>query len=1022
MMKQISFILLLVTIFGCNNTATLDADVCNLITANSEWSEADFLTPPDESKVQTYYFWINGHLSKEEISKDMEDMKDVGIGGFLLFNAAEGMQGMPSGNAPYYSDEYWDIYIHTKKEAKRLGLEMRIMNAPGWATSGGPWNTPENNMQEVVWTEEKVSGPSRFSDKLSIPEPVLGLERDMSRDTIFNKRYYMSREYLRGYYKDIALLAFPTPKGEQAGKPYRIEEWWVKAGYGRLKKEYKKDNRIVPDDEVVALDRIIDISDKLDNNGNLNWEVPKGNWTILRVGYQPTGRSNHPAPIGGKGLEVDKMSAKAVDIHFQESVMKPVNAGGEDLKDVISMVTLDSYEAGHQNWTKGFEDEFKESCAYNIKYFLPAITGRIVGSINETENFLWDFRKVLSDMMDENYYKRFQTLAHQNGLLLGAEHYGNYGNFDDFKAGTYVDVSAAEFHTSTYGHAKLGKLASSTAHTYGRKLAAAEAFTGQIVDIFELNPRDIKAQGDFFYTKGINQYWLHGYVHDPYKKTPGIGLGAFGVHFRRQNTWWKYSHGWIEYMNRTQYMLQQGYPHNDILLYVGEDATVDPKSIGKIYPQIPFDYDYDFCNRDILEKAKVLDGKIVLPQGQEYSMLVVMDNENCRADVLETLSELVKSGAIMVGAKPAGIPSLVDYENAQRTFNEQTQLLWGKADGKTITQNKYGKGVVYWGKPVGEVFKTLDLMPDFEFTLMSDGNYGETLFPGNGIEFIHRQTTETDVYFVSNQHNKPKTIEAVFRITNKTPELWNPETGEIIEAPEYRKLSDGRMAVSLDFDETGSVFVVFRHTLQTESVSRKEVRKRENVIAFNTPWQVSFKGNKAPENIEMPMLVDISKYDNADVKYFSGTIIYENQIDISNDELKDALDISLKLGQVEVAAEVFVNNRSVGVLWKYPYQIDIKEYLKVGENTIKVDVANLWVNRVIGDQYLPHDSEWIPNTGMGSGVSFGLGLAKIPDWVLRGEDSPTGRGAFVTYQWQHLENKKPLPSGLLGPVHIYIEK
>jgi len=1001
---------------------SVDEEVCNLITADCEWIEADFINPRNDAKVQTWYHWINGHLSKEEITKDLEDMKDVGIGGFILFNAAEGMQGTPPGNAPYYSDEFWDIFIHTKKEAKRIGLEMGIMNAPGWATSGGPWNTPEHGMQEVVWTEEKVSGPSRFSGKLSIPEPVLGLERDMKRDTVFNKRYYMPREALKGYYNDIVLLAFPTPEGELSGNPYRIEKWWNKAGYARLKDYFSKDSRTAPAGEVVNLDKIIDISNKLDNEGILNWDVPEGNWTILRVGYQPTGRSNHPAPVGGKGLEVDKLSAKAVDIHFQEAVMKLVNAGGEDLRDVISTVILDSYEAGHQNWTKGFEDEFKQSCSYDIKYFLPAITGRIVGSISETENFLWDFRKVLSDMMDENYYKRFQTLAHQNGLSFGAEHYGNYGNFDDFNAGAYVDVSSSEFWAKTNRRAGEAKLASSTAHTYGRKLVAAEAFTGRIADIFETNPRDIKAQGDWFFTKGINHFWLHGYTHDPYQKRPGIGLGGYGVHFRRQNTWWKYSHGWFEYMNRAQYMLQQGYPHMDILVYVGEDATVAPKPVEQIYPQIPFGYDYDFCNRDILEKAKVRGGKIVLPQGQEYSILVVMDNEYCRPAVLETLSVLVKSGAILVGAKPAGIPTLADHEHAKNTFNEQTRLLWGKADGKTITKNKYGKGLVYWGKPVGEVFKTLDIMPDFEFTLKSDGNYGETLFPGNGIEFIHRQTAATDVYFVSNQHNKSKTIEAIFRIANKTPELWNPETGEIIVAPEYRKLSDGRMAVTLDFDETGSVFVVFRQTFHKEPVTRKAGKKKENQLTFNTPWQVSFEGNEAPGNIEMAALYDISQHDNADVKYFSGTIIYKNRIDISKVELEDALGITLKLGQVEVAAEVFVNNRSAGVLWKYPYQIDIIDYLKAGENTVRVEVANLWVNRVIGDWELPDDSEWVPNTGIGSGASSGFGLARIPGWVLRGEDSPTGRGAFVGYKWEHLENKKPLPSGLIGPVSINIKK
>ena len=242
----------------------------------------------------------------------------MGIGGFMICNAAE---GTPPGSATYYSDEWWKMFIHTKKEAKRLGLEMGIMNGPGWSASGGPWNTPENSMQEVVWTEKQLTGPSYFNGKLSIPEPVLGLERDMKRDSVLNRRYYMPRNFLRGYYKDLAILAFRTPEGEMAGKPYHINRWWEKAGYSKIAK-YIRDKKEAPNEEVVHIDKIIDLTGKINEEGNLRWNVPEGNWTILRVGYQPTGRSNHPAPKGGKGLEVDKMSAEAVDIHWEESIGK----------------------------------------------------------------------------------------------------------------------------------------------------------------------------------------------------------------------------------------------------------------------------------------------------------------------------------------------------------------------------------------------------------------------------------------------------------------------------------------------------------------------------------------------------------------------------------------------------------------------------------------------------------------------------------------------------------------------------
>jgi len=1015
-MKHLLYLSIFLMAMACQQKQVVDTKVNNLITVDSEWSETDFQTPPDESKVKVWYHWINGHLSKEEITKDMEAMKEVGIGGFTNFNVGE---GTPPGNAPYGSEAWLDIFIHAKKEAKRLGLEMGIMNGPGWSTSGGPWNTPENAMQEVVWTEQQVIGPSSFSDELSIPKPGLGLERDMQRDTFINKRYYMPRNHTKGYYNDIALLAFPTPQKELNGeKPYQITRWWYKAGYKKLKNSYIRDKRKAPESELVMMDDIIDITDKLDKDGNLQWEVPEGNWTILRVGYQPTGRSNHPAPKGGKGLEVDKMSSEALDIHWQESVMKLVDAGGDDLKGVITNVLIDSYEAGHQNWTSGFENEFKNRMGYDIRKFLPAIAGRVIGSTDQTENFLWDFRKVISDLMVENYYKHFQTLAHQNGLTFEAEHYGNFGNTDDFESGTYVDISANEFWANQGNHhAGITKLSSSTAHIYGRKLVGSEAFTGNPARIFETNPRDIKAQGDWMFAKGINQFWLHGYTHSPYKQTPGIGLGTYGSHFHRRNTWWTHAQAWVTYLNRCQYMLQQGSSHNDILLFVGEDASVDPLLLEKIRPEIPDGYDYDFCNRDILEKAKVENGKIVLPNGLKYSLLVVQANDQIRSGALETIASLVKDGAVLAASKPEKIPTLKDFEAGSETLVSLMNELWGEADGKNIMQNKLGKGVVYWGKPMKEVFEAHSIAPDFEFETLGEESYGETLFFGNGMEFIHRQTDSTDVYYVSNQHDQAKKIKAKFRISGKLPELWNPETGEILTAPEYKKLADGRMEVTLRMEEAGSVFVVFRKSLTRDSsgafISPETIAK----LNFTEPWNVSFTGNGTPEGIVMNELTDISKHELAEIKYFAGLISYENMINI--DEEHPGVKMILDLGEVHVTAEVFVNGKSAGVLWKRPYRLDITEALVKGENKIKVNVANLWVNRIVGDQELPDDCEWTTSTGS---TANGMGLVKVPEWVLEGKDSPTGRQAFVGWKWEHMKGKELLPSGLIGPVSVSVEK
>ena len=1010
-MKQLILLLIMFALYSCDEKDQVKSK--NLISEQNEWSEEGFKTPPHSAKTQVWYHWLNGHLTKEGITKDLEDMKSMGIGGFRVFNAAE---GTPPGSATYGSDEWWDIFIHTKNEAKRLGLEMCVMNGPGWATSGGPWNTPENAMQEVVWTEKQITGPTEFNGKLSIPKPVLGLERDMKRDTVINIRYYMPREHVRGYYNDIALLAFPTPKGEIAGKPYRISRWWEKAGYSKMAR-YIRDIKDAPEEEIVRFDEIIDLTDKLDKDGNLQWNVPEGNWTILRVGYQPTGRSNHPAPKGGKGLEVDKMSASAVDIHWMESVMKMLMAGEEGGKSSLTSVTIDSYEAGHQNWTKGFEKEFKKMSGYDIRYYLPAIAGRVVGSTDKTEKFLWDFRKTVSDLTIDNYYGRFQTLAHENNISFAAEGYGNFGNTDDFSTNKFVDVPATEFWAFNGNmHGGITKLSSSAAHIYGRKIVGAEAFTGAPGKIFETNPRDIKAQGDWFYSKGINQFWLHGYTNSPFEQKPGLVLGSYGSHFNRHNIWWRYAKGWFDYMARCQYMLQEGNPTSDILYFVGEDAPVDPELREDLHPAIPFGYDYDFCNRDILESAKVKNGRVVLPSGVEYAVLAVMKSEHMRPEALKVMVKLIKDGAVVVAYKPTRVPGLNNADVAQSELQNLAEKIWGQCDGKTVIKNNYGKGVIYETESVLNALADYKILPDFDFSLENAGEYEKTLFSGNGMEFIHRKTAQTDVYFVSNQHYQPKTIKAQFRVTGKLPELWDAVTGEIITAPEYKKLADGRMEVTLRLEEAGSVFVVFRNALNEENSTNYKLAKEITIHTFETPWKVSFDGNGAPEPFIMEELADIAKHDNADVKYFSGTISYENQINI--DELKEGAKMTLNLGEVNVAAEVFVNGKSIGFLWKYPFTINITDALKTGRNDIKVNVANLWINRVIGDQELPEDSEWTTNTGS---TASGMGLAKIPDWVLEGKKSPTGRKAFVGWKWEHIKGKELLPSGLIGPVRITME-
>ncbi len=980
--------------------------------ADEDQLREEFIRPPDSAKPQTWWHWMNGHVTREGITRDLEAMKQAGLGGFTLFNVSE---GTPEGPVVYLSDEWWELMRHTIAEAERLGLEMSIENCPGWATTGGPWVTPDQAMQEVVWTETQVTGPTVFEQTLPIPEPALGLERDMRRDPIVNRRYYVDREDVRGYYRDIALMAFPTLASDRGEEPYRLDNWRAKAGYAKLTTGHEPDPREAPDGDVIKIEEMIDLSAHMDAQGRLTWNVPPGEWTILRVGYQPTGRQNHPAPPAGRGLETDKMTASATDMHWEHAIAPVIREAAGRAGQAFTCVLIDSYEAGHQNWCQTFEREFTQRLGYDLRRYLPSLTGRIVKDVPTTENFLWDFRKTIGELIAENYYGRFASLCEQNGLTFMCEPYGMYGNANDFAVAGLVDLPMAEW----WALRKLpifdptARLAASAAHTYGRTIVGAEAFTGPPGRIFETHPYAIKAQGDHFFCEGVNRFILHTFVHDPNGRSPGFGLGPYGSRFDTRNTWWPFAHGWFDYLARCQYLLQQGEFVADMLYFAGEDTPLAARSRDALEPVPPTGYHYDFCNREILERLEVRDGRLVLPGGMSYRVLVLPPARWMRPELLARIERLVLAGATVVGPRPLGVPGLAGGTEAEAELRKIADRLWADCDGQNMTMKVHGKGRIYWGRPLEAVLGELDFLPDF-------------LVPtdGDGIEFIHRRLDGTEIYFISNQQSQSRTIEAQFRVNGMTPELWHPDSGVTEAAPNFKLLPDGRTAVTLELDSSGSGFVVFRPSLNDESgVTPPTVMIPDDAppIELAGPWEVSFPpGWGAPARVELPKLISLTEHEHPDVKHFSGIATYQIEVELPAERLGAGRHLRLDLGEVQVMAEVVVNGENLGVLWKEPYCIDVTAAMRPGRNQLQIRVANLWLNRLIGDCQYPDDGEWTEDIVKTPGS--GEGLVRIPEWVVNGTTRPSAnRKAYVTWRWPRFENRKLLPSGLIGPVRLFGE-
>ena len=1017
--------------------------------------EEAFLKPPDESKPHTLWHWMNGHVTKEGITRDLEAMKEAGLGGFMLWNASE---GIPRGPVVYMSPEWWELFGHTLDEAERLGLEMSVFNCGGWSSSGGPWVTPERAMQEVVWTEQRVTGPAQFDEVLEMPEPALGIERDMKRDPEVNKRYYVPREQVRGHYHDLKVVAFPAATGTRDDEPWRLKNWREKAGFAKFKTDWQPDGREAPEDVIFPQDRMVDLTSQLDAEGRLQWDVPPGEWIVRRIGYQPTGRQNHPAPVEGTGLEIDKHTAGAVDFHWDNSIAKMVAMAGDRTGSVLRGVHIDSFEVGHQNWSEGLPEVFRAEHGYDIMPFLPALTGEVVGSAAQTEDFLWDFRKTLSDAVVRNYYGRFAERCRENNLLFLCEPYGHFGNTDDFSVASVPDIPMCEwwaFRERPY-HTVTGKLASSAAHTRGRRIVDAEAFTGDPERIFEEHPASMKAQGDFFFCQGVNRFSFHTFAHDPYDAEPGLGLGSYGSRIDRRNTWWPFASGYFEYVSRCQHLLQQGEPVADFLYFTGEDAPRQAKLRADLVPPPPEGYDFNFGDPGALMDLEVRDGRLVLPSGMSYRVLVLPPDSRWRLPAMRKIATLVEQGAVVVGPKPGRPPGLSGGEAARAEFARLADEVWGDCDGASVTSHAYGRGRVFWGEDLEKIAATLQMVPDFRFEAPGQDLSGPTQYGGSGIEYIHRRDGDLDLYFVSNQHSQPKTIEAVFRVAGRQPELWHPDSGQIEDAAVFRETADGRTAVTLDLDQAGSVFVVFRRPLPGRSVDalasdlgaakvrrlgdrtvlespepgrfsltwtdgeKQEVEVADGLppVAIIGPWTVGFPPERgAPAEIILDELACLSTHEDPGVRFFSGTATYRTSFDLP--ALPEGKDWSalLELGDVQVIASVRLNGRDMGPIWKRPFDVDVTDALRAGRNDLEVRVANLWVNRLVGDREHPDDSEWTTDT---RSTAKGEGLAALPEWVASGGPRPSPqRVGFVAWRWPHLvTTQEPLPAGLLGPVRL----
>ena len=662
----------------------------------------EFAAPPTSARPWVYWMIMDGNLSREGITADLESMKKAGIGGVIIMEVSV---GIPRGPVAFMSDRWCDLFRHAVEEAERLGLEITLNAGPGWTGSGGPWVKAEQSMQHLVAGEVAVKGPSRFDAVLPLPEPrtpyfgSAGLPAEMVQSR-------------RDFYADVAVLAVRTTHGVR-----RLEDIDEKALYVREPYTSKPgvkpflpepaSSALSPGEAVIQPSDIVDLTARLQPGGRLTWDVPAGDWTILRFGRRTTGANTRPAPEPGLGWECDKFDSAALDAHFEVFVGKLLSTIGPrpaHRSTGWTMLHIDSWEMGAQNWTAKFAAEFERRRGYNPLPYLPVMTGRVVESVETSERFLWDLRQTAQELVISEHAEHLKELGRRYGFGLSIEPY-DMNPTADMTLGAVADVPMCEFWSQGHGfNATFSCVeASSVAHTRGRPIVAAEAFTAAASEAWQLFPGAMKNQGDWAFCTGINRLVFHRFAHQPWlDRRPGMTMGPYGVHWERTQTWWPMAGAYHQYLARCQHLLRQGRPVADVCYLAPEGAPHVFRPPSSALEGTWGDrraYNFDGCAPEtLLTCAMVENGRIVLGSGSSYPLLVLPARDTITPPLLRKLASLVESGATMVGQPPARSPSLCDYPQCDREVQALANRLWGdQGDAPQIVRRKVGLGQVICG-------------------------------------------------------------------------------------------------------------------------------------------------------------------------------------------------------------------------------------------------------------------------------------------------------------------------------------
>ena len=953
--------------------------------AGDRLSPAEFVEPPVHVRPGAFWDWLNGAMTKEQITRDLEAMKQGGMRGAEIWDVAACAD--PDGRVPagpaFLGPESTRLIVHAIREADRLGLEIGIVASSGW-NAGGSWVPPEHAGKGIYQSVTTVTGPAEFHAELPLPELPKLCPRDADGRPL--------------YLREVAVLAVPHTKAKT----------------------------------LADVNQVVDLTKMTGADGRLRWEVPAGDWDILRFVCANHGQQLIvPSPNSG-GPMIDFFDPRATEFHLHHIVTTILKELGRKSFEGTSFKTLefDSMELdGFTPWNETMAAEFERRVGYPMIRFLPVLAGWKLADDAAEQQFLYDWRKLVSDLLIDSHYVTGRKFLESYGLKLIAESGGpgppiwDSNPVDGIKALGAVDIPRGEFWNRHRGIFLIKEVASA-AHVYDKRLVDAESFTTwrRWVD----GPLNHKNLADRALCEGLNCFSLHTFASSP----PEAGLPGWAYHagtdINPSATWWPMACGLMDYMARCSYMLRQGWFVADVCYFYGDQAPNFYPPLCDV-PEKPLlecldpRHDYDVCSSQvILQRMRVDKGRIVLPDGMSYAALVLPEQDHVPAEVLAKIRALVADGATVIGhQRPTRAPGLKDQESETQRVGRLADELWGrnevldKQDKPAVLIRPIDKGRFIIASDRSAALREIGVAGDFEIVGHSEGDLGP-------LDFIHRKTTEDEFYFIRNKTRDPQRLTCRFRVAAETngqvPEFWWPDSGRRSACHDWKSVANGQTEVPVTLGPLGSVFVVFRKA-STATGEPLDSLACDTFVAADTPapltldgpWQVDFpEGWGAPRTTTFDKLQSWTESDDEGIRFFSGIATYRKTFE-APESLAIQNRLFLELGDLAEIAEVTLNGKRLGLAWLPPYRIEISGKVHAGTNQLEIRVANLWANRLNGDSLRPEKDRFTRSN---------------LDRIQTDPTSDSSYGRVPGGKTRPVYDKIPplMKSGLFGPVRIITPK